>query len=115
MKLAHVQKFIDKFRFNAKRASLVQSRIKALKKMKHIEQIIDDPTCIFIFKEPEILRPPIIKIDDGVFGYTEDSVLLKSINLKIDMETRMTIVGGNGVGKTTLLKILNNDLKLRSG
>jgi len=83
--------------------------------MKHIEEIVDDPTCIFIFKEPEILRPPIIKIDDGSFGYEKDKPLLKSINLKIDMETRMTIVGSNGVGKTTLLKIIAQILKMDSG
>jgi len=69
MKRANVQKFIDKFRFNAKRASLVQSRIKALAKMKNIEEIVEDPTVIFIFKEPEMLRPPILKVDDGTFGY----------------------------------------------
>jgi ATP-binding cassette subfamily F protein 3 len=83
--------------------------------MKHIEEIIEDPTVIFIFKEPEILRPPIIKIDDGTFGYTKDKMLLKNINLKIDMESRITIVGGNGVGKTTLLKILTGDLALTDG
>jgi len=83
--------------------------------MKNVEQIIDDPTVIFIFKEPEILRPPIMKIDDGTFGYTKDSILLKNINLRIDMETRTAIVGGNGVGKTTLLKILKGDLELHDG
>jgi len=56
-----------------------------------------------------------MKIDDGTFGYNKDSVLLKNINLKIDMETRTAIVGGNGVGKTTLLKILMGTLEVSDG
>ena len=80
--------------------------------MKNIEEIVEDPSVIFIFKEPEILRPPILKIDDGTFGYTKEKLILKNINLNVDMNTRTAIVGGNGVGKTTLLKILKGDLKL---
>ena len=56
-----------------------------------------------------------MKIDDGTFGYTKDNMLLKNSNLKIDMETRTAIVGGNGVGKTTLLKVLKGDLELNDG
>jgi len=49
----HVQKFIDRFRYNAKRASLVQSRIKMLSKMEVIPALIEDPTCSFSFPDPE--------------------------------------------------------------
>lgn len=57
-----MQKFIDKFRFNAKRASLVQSRIKAIQKMELVEEVIEDPTCVFIFPTPDKLRPPLLRI-----------------------------------------------------
>jgi ATP-binding cassette subfamily F protein 3 len=64
-----MQSFIDKFRYNAKRASLVQSRIKAMNKMELVDEIVDDPSCVFIFPNPEKLRPPLLKIEDGTFGY----------------------------------------------
>lgn len=63
LKLAHMQTFIDKFRYNAKRASLVQSRIKAMEKMELIEEVIEDPTCVFIFPSPDKLRPPCLRIE----------------------------------------------------
>lgn len=115
MKVAHVQEFIDKFRYNAKRASLVQSRIKALQKMDLIEEVVDDPSCVFIFPNPEKLRPPLLKIEEGLFGYNMERVILKNINYWIEMESRMAIVGANGVGKSTFLNLLVENLKLIEG
>lgn len=115
MKIQHMQAFIDKFRYNAKRASLVQSRIKALGKMDNIEEILEDPTCVFQFPVPEKLRPPLLKIDDGSFGYNQFKVLLKGLNFGVDMESRIAIVGSNGVGKSTFLKLLSDELQLHEG
>jgi len=115
MRIEHVQKFIDKFRYNAKRASLVQSRIKALSRMELIEEIVEDPTCVFIFPTPDKLRPPLLKIDDGSFAYPGQQPILKDINFGVDMESRIAIVGANGVGKTTLLKLLLGELSLTEG
>jgi ATP-binding cassette subfamily F protein 3 len=67
--MGHIQEFIDKFRYNAKRASLVQSRIKALGKMNALEEIVEDPTCVFIFPNPEKLSPPVLRLDEAVIGY----------------------------------------------
>eukprot|EP01017_Pseudomicrothorax_dubius_P042930 TRINITY_DN7075_c0_g1_i1.p1 TRINITY_DN7075_c0_g1~~TRINITY_DN7075_c0_g1_i1.p1 ORF type:complete len:605 (+),score=203.02 TRINITY_DN7075_c0_g1_i1:190-2004(+) len=114
-KIEHMQDFIDKFRFNAKRASLVQSRIKALQKMDNIEDIIEDPTCVFIFPTPDKLRPPLLKIDDGLFGYSKERILLRNLNIGIDMESRVAILGANGVGKSTFLKLLLGELSLIEG
>mmetsp|Transcript_28705 Transcript_28705/g.28371 ORF Transcript_28705/g.28371 Transcript_28705/m.28371 type:complete len:599 (+) Transcript_28705:279-2075(+) len=114
-KLDHIQKFIDKFRYNAKRASLVQSRIKALNKMEIIEDVIDDPTCVFEFPDVEPLAAPLLRIDDGSFGYGPEDILISEININIDMNSRMAILGRNGCGKTTLLKILNEELHLTNG
>lgn len=114
-KIEHMQSFIDKFRYNAKRASLVQSRIKVLQKMEIVEEIIEDPSCIFIFPTPDKLRPPLLKIEDGLFGYNEKFLLLKNLNFGIDMESRVAIVGANGVGKSTFLKLLMGELHLLEG
>lgn len=111
----HIQKFIDRFRYNAKRASMVQSRIKTLNKMEMIEEVIEDPTCVFIFPNVEPLAPPLLRIDDGAFGYSADNKLITEININIDMNSRMAILGRNGCGKTTLLKILNDELSLTDG
>ena len=113
--ISHMQSFIDKFRYNAKRASLVQSRIKALNKMELVDDIIDDPTCVFIFPTPDKLRPPLLKIEDGIFGYDKTSIILKNLNFGVDMESRIAIVGANGVGKTTFLKLLINEISLIEG
>lgn len=68
-KIEHIQKFIDKFRYNAKRASMVQSRIKSINRMDIIEEVIYDPTCVFIFPNPEKLSPPMLRLDEANIGY----------------------------------------------
>ncbi|RYY32773.1 ATP-binding cassette domain-containing protein, partial [archaeon] len=68
MKRAHIQAFIDKFRYNAKRASLVQSRIKALERMEVLEEVADDPKWRFEFPDPGALPIPVLQIDDVTFG-----------------------------------------------
>ena len=113
-KIDHMQKFIDKFRCNAKRASLVQSRIKALKKMDLIEDVLEDPSCHFIFPQVEKVSPPLLRIDDGVFAYSSEA-LLSGININIDMHSRIALLGRNGCGKTTLLKIFLEELELTEG
>lgn len=113
-RIDHVQKFIDRFRYNAKRASLVQSRIKALNKMELIDEVLEDPTCVFQFSDMEKLNPPLLRIDDGSFSYGGKEIL-NEININIDMETRMAILGRNGCGKTTLLRLLEENLNLETG
>jgi len=115
IRVEHVQKFIDRFRYNAKKASMVQSRIKSLNKMELVEEILEDPTCVFIFPTPDKLRPPLLKIEDGKFGYSLDKLILKDIQFGVDMESRIAIVGPNGCGKTTLLKLLSGEMELLDG
>ena len=114
-KIEHVQKFIDKFRANAKRASMVQSRIKSLNKMEVLEEIITDPTCVFQFPTPEPMSAPMIRIDDAHIGYSDDKILLKDVNLNLDLKTRICLVGPNGAGKSTLLKVLTGELSVLQG
>jgi ATP-binding cassette subfamily F protein 3 len=85
VKRAHVQAFIDKFRYNAKRASLVQSRIKALERMAETAPVERDPECVFSFPAlgagaAASLSPPIIGFNDVDFGYSPvGSVLFKCV------------------------------------
>jgi len=115
MKIEHTQKFIDRFRANAARAALAQSKIKELAKMEIVEEIVEDQACIFRFPVPDQLEPPLLKIEDGEFGYTDDKILLKDIQFGIDMESRIAIVGANGSGKSTLIKLLNGQIDLMRG
>ncbi|KAM0942093.1 putative ABC transporter, AAA+ ATPase domain, P-loop containing nucleoside triphosphate hydrolase [Dioscorea sansibarensis] len=113
---AHMQAFIDKFRYNAKRASLVQSRIKALERMGHVEEIINDPDYKFEFPTPDDRPgPPIISFSDASFSYPGGPTLFKNLNFGIDLDSRIAMVGPNGIGKSTILKLISGELQPTSG
>ncbi|XP_028774679.1 ABC transporter F family member 3 [Neltuma alba] len=113
---SHMQSFIDKFRYNAKRASLVQSRIKALDRMGRVDEIINDPDYKFEFPTPDD-RPgaPIISFSDASFGYPGGPILFKNLNFGIDLDSRIAMVGPNGIGKSTILKLIAGELQPISG
>ena len=96
MLLVALQAFIDKFRFNAKRASLVQSRIKAIERLGQSELIEEDPEYIFKFPAAEPVSPPILGFMDVDFGYPGGPTLFRNLNFGIDMESRFAMVGPNG-------------------
>lgn len=111
-----VQDFVDKFRYNAKRASLVQSRIKMLERMADVEYFEMNKEYVFRFPDPgSKLNAPIISLQDVVFGYSSNKILFSGLNLGIDMDSRIAIVGNNGVGKTTLLHLIRGELEPREG
>ncbi|XP_062221437.1 ABC transporter F family member 3 [Phragmites australis] len=113
---SHMQAFIDKFRYNAKRASLVQSRIKALERMEHVDAVVSDPDYKFEFPTPDDRPgPPIISFSDASFGYPGGPILFKNLNFGIDLDSRIAMVGSNGIGKSTILKLISGDLQPTSG
>ncbi|EOY25102.1 PREDICTED: ABC transporter F family member 3 isoform X1 [Theobroma cacao] len=113
---SHMQAFIDKFRYNAKRASLVQSRIKALERMEHVDEIVNDPDYKFEFPTPDDRPgPPIISFSDASFGYPRGPTLFKNLNFGIDLDSRIAMVGPNGIGKSTILKLIAGELQPSSG
>lgn len=107
---AHLQLFIDKFRYNAAKSSEAQSRIKKLEKLPHIEPPEDDRVVTFKFPDPDKLSPPILQMQNVSFGYDPANILLKNVELDVQMDSRIAFVGGNGTGKTTLLKLLMDQL-----
>lgn len=113
-KIEHMKEFIDKFRYNAKRANLVQSRIKQMNKIEVVEEILEDPTCIFVFPSTDKLNPPILRLDNVDLGYN-GNVIVEKINLSVDMSSRFALVGANGCGKTTVLKGLQGFLTPMAG
>lgn len=113
---SHMQSFIDKFRYNAKRASLVQSRIKALERLGRVDEIINDPDYKFEFPSPDDRPgPPIISFSDASFGYPGGPILFKNLNFGIDLDSRIAMVGPNGIGKSTILKLISGELQPTSG
>jgi ATP-binding cassette subfamily F protein 3 len=117
--IAHVQAFIDKFRANAKRASMVQSRIKALERMATVEAVGKDATISFCFPNPGEFQGPIVQLIDVSFGYGDkpapSEYLFTGANMSIDIQTRICLVGPNGAGKSTVAKLLFEDIKPTEG
>ncbi|KAL9259154.1 ABC transporter F family member 3-like protein [Drosera capensis] len=113
---SHMQAFIDKFRYNAKRASLVQSRIKALDRLGIVDEVVNDPDYKFEFPTPDDRPgPPIISFSDASFGYPGGPLLFKNLNFGIDLDSRIAMVGPNGIGKSTILKLISGELQPSSG
>lgn len=110
-----MQAFVDRFRSNASRASMVQSRIKALGRMECVAEILEDPSLRFAFPAPEPLSAPVLQLVDVGFHYPGKPELFSKVNLGLDMESRVALVGPNGIGKSTLLKVVLGDLENTSG
>ena len=111
---AHLQSYVDRFRYKADKAKQAQSRLKALAKMQPISSPQEAALRAFAFPSPEELSPPIIRIESGSVGYG-DVPVLKRMNLRIDQDDRIALLGKNGQGKSTLSKLLSDRLDLMDG
>ena len=112
--VAHLQSFVDRFRYKATKAKQAQSRIKMIEKMGELPPIPKDPEVHFQFPSPTRLTQSLISIEGGVAGYDEKPVLT-DLNLRIEQDDRIALLGANGTGKSTLAKILSHRLLLMSG
>src|SRR3954470_954381 len=110
----HLQEYIAKNSARASTAKQAQSRQKALAKMQPIAELLDDPTLTFDFPNPDELRPPLITLDLAAVGYSETPIL-KRLNLRIDPDDRVALLGRNGNGKTTLARLLAAQLTPMEG
>jgi len=112
----HMEDFVARFRAKASKARQAQSRLKALEKLKPIEAMMDDTVMPFRFPEPvKGVASPIVAIDGGAVGYTPGSPILTKLNLRIDNDDRIALLGANGNGKSTFAKLLAGRLKLERG
>ncbi|XP_064385354.1 ATP-binding cassette sub-family F member 3-like isoform X3 [Halichondria panicea] len=111
----HLQEFIDRWRYNAKRSSQAQMRIKILEKLPILTPVVGDGEVVLRFPDVDKLSPPILQLTEVVFGYSSDRVLFKQLNINADMESRIAMVGENGAGKSTLVKLLTGELSPQDG
>jgi ATP-binding cassette subfamily F protein 3 len=117
-KIAHLQKFITRFKAKASKAKQAQSRVKALERMEKIAPVLADAEFTFEFKEPQNLPNPMLAISDASFGYQIDGVnkvIIKDVNKSVLAGQRVGILGANGQGKSTLVKTIARTMPQLSG
>lgn len=113
---AHLQSFVDRFRAKASKARQAQSRIKMLEKMQTISVPLEERALPFNFPEPLTkLSPPLLEIEAASLGYGPQAVILNNVDLRLDPDDRIAIIGTNGQGKTTLVKSIAERLPMLSG
>ncbi len=111
---AHLQSFVDRFRYKASKAVQAQSRIKMIEKLKPINTPAEAALRAFSFPTPEELSPPIVTMESAAVGYG-DTPVLSRLSLRIDQDDRIALLGKNGEGKSTLSKLLAGALEPMSG
>ncbi|HDZ9161442.1 ABC transporter ATP-binding protein [Vibrio cholerae] len=112
--MAHMQSYIDRFRYKASKARQAQSRIKALERMEKVLPAQFDNPFSFEFREPAALPNPILMMDQVAAGYG-DHLILEKIRLNLVPGSRIGLLGRNGAGKSTLIKLLSGELKPQAG
>ncbi len=110
----HLQAFVDRFKAKASKAKQAQSRVKMLEKMETIRAPEDAARTVFTFPEPEELSPPIIATEGAAVGYG-NHIVLHDLDLRIDQDDRIALLGRNGEGKSTLSKMLSDRLPVARG
>ena len=112
---AHLQSFVDRFRAKASKATQAQSRLKMLEKMQDIVIPLEERTHPFEFPAPGELASPLFVLDNADLGYAPGQPVLRNVQLRVDNDDRIAIVGANGQGKSTLVKSIANRLNLLAG
>ena len=113
---AHLQRFIDRFRAKASKASQAQSRIKRLAKLEPIAEVVEQRVAPFTLPSPaRPLAPPLIQLDAAAVGYDDTKPVLRNLNLRLDVDDRIGLLGVNGAGKSTFAKMVAGALPLQTG
>ena len=112
---AKLQDYIARNSARASTAKQAQSRQKALARMQPIAEMATDPTLAFDFPSPDELKPPLVTLDMAAVGYTENKPILQRLNLRLDPDDRIALLGRNGNGKTTLARLLAAQLPAMDG
>jgi ATP-binding cassette subfamily F protein 3 len=111
---AHLQSFVDRFRYKASKARQAQSRLKMIERLQPIATPSEAALRRFTFPEPEALSPPIVVAEGASVGYGGAAVL-RRLTLRIDQDDRIALLGRNGEGKSTLSKLLAGKLEAMEG
>src|SRR3990167_8104993 len=120
-KVAHLQKFIARFKAKASKAKQAQSRVKALERMEKIGPVLADADFTFEFREPQNLPNPMLAMNEVSFGYPppaaggEPITIVRNVSRSVLAGQRIGILGANGQGKSTVVKTIARDLKAISG
>ncbi|MBS3911101.1 MAG: ATP-binding cassette domain-containing protein [Hydrogenophaga sp.] len=120
-KMAHLQKFIDRFKAKASKAKQAQSRVKALERMEKIGPVLADAEFTFEFSEPQNLPNPMLAMQDVSFGYPpaveggEPTLIVRNVSKSVLAGQRIGILGANGQGKSTVVKTIARDLQALAG
>ncbi|WP_027016462.1 ABC-F family ATP-binding cassette domain-containing protein [Comamonas composti] len=118
-KIAHLQKFIDRFKAKATKAKQAQSRVKQIERMEKIAPMLASAEFTFEFKEPASLPNPMLAITDASFGYVSEqgqpSIILRGVNRSVLAGQRIGILGANGQGKSTLVKTIAREMQALGG
>ncbi|KAI3380219.1 hypothetical protein SNEBB_009506 [Seison nebaliae] len=110
-----LEAFITKFRYNANRASQVQSKIKLLDRMPELKAVEKEKIITFKFNEPDQFPGTLFYLSEVAFNYIENETIFKDVDLSVGMNSKICIVGENGTGKSTLLKLILGHLKPTAG
>ncbi len=121
-KIAHLQKFIDRFKAKASKAKQAQSRVKALERMEKVAPLLAEAEFTFEFKEPGHIPNPMMSIDNASFGYVAEDdeaappkIILTGVSKSVMAGQRIGILGANGQGKSTFVKTVAHDMKPLAG
>jgi ATP-binding cassette, subfamily F, member 3 len=112
---AHLQRFIDRFRAKASKATQAQSRIKRLAKLEPIAEVVEERVAPFTLPSPpRPLAPPLLQLEGAAVGY-DGKAVLRNLNLRLDVDDRIGLLGVNGAGKSTFAKMIAGALPLQTG
>src|SRR5215469_16141711 len=110
-----LQAFVDRFRYKASKARQAQSRLKALARLEPVVLSVEEAPPRIAFPEPPHLRPPLIALERAAVGYVPGKPVLSRLDLRLDPEDRIALLGANGNGKTTLARLLAGQIEPIAG
>lgn len=118
-KIAHLQKFITRFKAQASKAKQAQSRVKALARLEQVAPLLAEADFTFEFKQPAQLPNPMLSISGGQVGYQQTGgtarVIVSNVNRSVLAGERIGVLGANGQGKSTLVKTIAGHLPILAG